>query len=105
MTDEREKTALAVAKRVNWYTPPEKVVAEPRLFLAQIMARGGVKDIVWMQRNYSAEQQQEAYLNAPPGLFRRRCWAYWGLKLFGDSNARPYPVRFPGLPTVPCPGF
>lgn len=105
MMDKRKQEALAVAKRVNWYTPPEKVVANPKLFLAQVMARGGTDDIIWMQRRYSTQELQDAYRNAPAGLFRRRCWAYWGLKLLGAPDAHPYPVRFPGLPTVPWPGF
>ena len=32
---------------------------------------------------------------APPGLFSRRHWAYWGLTLLGDPEALPYPVRYP----------
>ena len=106
--DRRQTTAAEVTKRVNWYTPPDELQAKPLLFIAQIMARGGVEDIVWMQRHYSVERQRQAYLNAPPGLFPRRCWAYWGLKLFSDPKAKPYPVRFPHLPagqTIRWPGF
>ncbi|MCY3973392.1 MAG: hypothetical protein OXF52_04235 [Candidatus Dadabacteria bacterium] len=101
-------SALEVAKRVNWYMPPGELVENPPLFIAQIMARGGVREIVWMRRHFSAGQQQDAYINAPPGLFTRRCWAYWGLMLFGSPDAKPYPVRFPDIPeskTIRWPGF
>ncbi|MCY4047349.1 MAG: hypothetical protein OXF42_04480 [Candidatus Dadabacteria bacterium] len=108
MTNEDRKTALEVAKRVNWYTPPDEVVSNTPLFISQVMARGGVRDIVWMLRKFPVEQQRDAYIKAPPGLFPRKCWAYWGLMLFGSPDAKPYPVRFPDIPeskTIRWPGF
>ena len=98
-----ELSVLAVAKRVNWYAPPEDVASKPLPFIAQIMARGGPREIVWMQCQFPTEQQREAYASAPPGLFSRRCWAYWGLMLFGSPNAKPYPVRFPDIPADQSP--
>ena len=98
-----EPTALEVARRVNWYTPPDKVVEKPLLFIAQIMARGGTREILWMRRHFSPEQQKQACESAPPGLFSRRCWAYWGLMLFGAPDARPYPQRFPDIPAAQPP--
>ena len=104
---EGKLTAAAVAKRVNWYTPAEAVLDKPQLFIAQIMARGGVRELVWMQREFTLEQQRAAYKAAPPGLFDRRAWAYWGLMLLGAPDALPYPVRFPDAAAqlVPWPGF
>lgn len=101
-------SALEVARRVNWYTPPDEVTANPPLFIAQIMARGGAREITWMRRNFSIERQRSAYVSAPSGLFSRRCWAYWGLMLFDDPDAKPYPARFPDTPAdqlPPWPGF
>ena len=105
---ESNLSVLEVAKRVNWYMPPGELVENPPLFIAQVMARGGVREIVWMRRKFTEGQQRDAYINAPPGLFSRRCWAYWGLMLLGSPDAKPYPVRFPDIPesqTIRWPGF
>jgi hypothetical protein len=83
-----------IAKRVNWYTDPERLLADVDLFLSQVMARGGTKDVVAIQQRYSQEALRKAYLGAPPGLFTRRAWAYWGLMLLGNPN-HPMPERFP----------
>jgi hypothetical protein len=47
------------------------------------------------QRHYSGEEFRKTYLCAPPGLFSRRAWAYWGLMLLDDPKY-PLPERFPG---------
>jgi hypothetical protein len=84
-----------IAKRVNWYTDPGRILANIGLFLAQIMARGSADDIVTARRYFSQDDFRKAYLDAPPGLFARRAWAYWGLILLDDPD-RPMPERFPG---------
>jgi hypothetical protein len=85
----------AVAMRVNWYMDPARLVADADLFLAQVMARGSTEDVVEVLRHYPAEALRKAYRRAPPGLFTKRAWAYWGLKLLDDPN-HPMPERFPG---------
>jgi hypothetical protein len=84
-----------IAKRVNWYTDSVRILANNGLFLAQIMARGSSDDIVTVLRHFSQDDFRKAYLDAPPGLFSRRAWAYWGLILL-DEPDRPMPERFPG---------
>lgn len=84
-----------IAGRVNWYSDPARLLADTNLFLAQVMARGSTDDIVEVLRHYSFDALREAYRHAPPGLFTRRAWAYWGLKLLGDADC-PMPERFPG---------
>lgn len=84
-----------IARRVNWYTDADRLLADVDRFLAQVMARGRTDDVVEIERQYSREALRRAYLRAPPGLFTRRAWAYWGLKLLGDPG-RPLPERFPG---------
>jgi hypothetical protein len=85
----------SIASHVNWYTDPEMVLSDTDLFLAQVMARGSTEDIVEVQHRYSKEAFTKAYVHAPPGLFGRRAWAYWGLMLLNDAT-RPIPERFPG---------
>jgi hypothetical protein len=59
------------------------------------MARGSLEDIITVQEHYSQDDFRNAYLKAPPGLFTKRAWAYWGLMLLGKPD-RPLPERFPG---------
>ncbi|HZD54484.1 MAG TPA: hypothetical protein VE175_15660 [Woeseiaceae bacterium] len=84
-----------IARRINWYTPPDQVLANVDLLLAQVMARAGADDLVIVQRQFSKEDFKRAYLHAPPGLFTNRAWAYWGLMLLDDPDY-PMPERFPG---------
>jgi hypothetical protein len=88
-------TALEhIARRVNWYTDPGRLLANTDLFLCQVMARGGLEDILAVQTLYPRADFEKAYLRAPPGLFTPRAWAYWGLML--DHASLPLPERFPG---------
>jgi hypothetical protein len=84
-----------IARRVNWYTPPDHLLADTDRFLAQVMARGSADDVIAVQRRFSAEAFESAYRHAPPGLFSKRAWAYWGLILLDDPT-HPLPERLPG---------
>jgi hypothetical protein len=84
-----------VARHINWYTDPSRLLANANLFLCQVMARGTIEDVATTQRQYSLEEFRKAYLNAPPGLFSKRAWAYWGVMLL-DNPKYPMPERFPG---------
>lgn len=88
-------TLKDIARRVNWYTAPDRLLANVDLFLSQVMARGSTEDIIAVQQRFSSEEFKHAYLHAPPGLFTKRAWAYWGLMLLDDPNL-PLPERFPG---------
>jgi hypothetical protein len=83
-----------IARHVNWYSDPARVLANLDLFLCQVMARGSVEDIITVQQKFSSKDFKKAYVHAPPGLFTKRAWAYWGLML--DEPNRPLPERFPG---------
>jgi hypothetical protein len=84
-----------VARHVNWYTDPQRLLANVTLFLCQVMARGTVEDLLVAQRHFAWEDFRKAILCAPPGLFTKRAWAYWTLMLLNDPQ-RPMPERFPG---------
>jgi hypothetical protein len=84
-----------IARRVHWYADPARLLSDADLFLAHVMARGSTEDVVEVLRHYPIEALREAYRQAPAGLFTRRAWAYWGLKLLGDPD-HPLPERFPG---------
>jgi hypothetical protein len=81
----------SIARRVNWYTEPSRLLANVDLFLAQVMARGTTDDVIALQKEYSKAQFKKAYLQASPGLFTKRAWAYWGTGAAGRpeiSDAR-----------------
>lgn len=84
-----------VARRVNWYTDPERLLVDVDLFLSQVMARGSTEDVLTAQEHFSKEAFRNAYLSSPAGLFSKRAWAYWGLMLL-DEPDYPMPERFPG---------
>jgi hypothetical protein len=85
---------LLAAKHVNWYTEPEVLVADSERFLCEIMARGTIPDVLAAKEVFDFDQFQRAYDNAPPGLFDKRSWAYWGLILYSDPCYLPIPERF-----------
>lgn len=84
-----------VARHVNWYTDPQRLLSNVNLFLCQVMARGSVEDLIVAQDHFGREDFHKAILAAPPGLFPKRAWAYWTWMLMGDPN-HPMPERFPG---------
>lgn len=96
MSERKELKSLEeVARSVNWYTEPARVLLNTPLFLCEVMARGTLEDILAVRQRYSWEDFKSAYLHAPPGLFTPRAYAYWGLMLVNDAR-RPLPERFPG---------
>ena len=89
------KTLEDVARGINWYTKPEQLLADLDRFLCQVMARGLADEIITTQHYFTRDQFKKAYRAAPPGLFTKRAWSYWGLMLF-DDPALAMPERFPG---------
>lgn len=85
----------SVARHVNWYTDPQRLLSNRDLFLCQVMARGSIEDLTVAQHHFGREDFRKAILNAPPGLFSKRAWAYWTLMLVDDPS-HPMPERFPG---------
>ena len=91
----RDLDLKAIAKRVNWYSESDVLLSNVDLFVAQVMARGTTDDVIAVQNAYPLQAFVSAYLNAPPGLFSKRAWSYWGLMLL-DQPDRPRPERFAG---------
>lgn len=91
----RQARLIRLARSVNWYEPPEQVAGDTCKLLAEVMARGSLSDVVEATELFTNDQFRGAYRRAPAGLFGRRHWAYWGIRLFGDAQALPFPVRFP----------
>ncbi len=83
---------IAVAKRVNWFEPPETVISNEHRFLCLVMQYGTVDDILVTRRYYDEKAFQDALDNAEAGALDHRSWSYWNLVL-NDDHERPYPVR------------
>jgi hypothetical protein len=83
---------LRVARRVMWFEPPERALAEPVRFLAYFMTYGTVEDVAVVQRYVSQDDFREALDHAPAGIIDKRSWAYWNA-MAGRYPAPPMPRR------------
>lgn len=70
-----------IARRVNWFESPEKVVLDVDRFLVYFMQYCLDTDIPVMRRYFSDRQFRHAFNNRPPGILDRRSAAYWDLML------------------------
>ena len=70
-----------IARRVNWFESPEKVVLDVDRFLVYFMQYCLDTDIPVMRRYFSDRQFRHAFNNRPPGILDRRSSAYWDLML------------------------
>lgn len=83
---------MNIARRVIWFEPPEKALADPVRFMAYAMAYALHQDMRAIRRYVSDEDFREALDQAPPGIIDPRSWAYWNIKL-GRFPAPPLPKR------------
>ena len=91
-----DRGAEAMAKKYVWWQPPERALADRRLFLAQLMTLGSVDDVRWLLSRVSEDRLREVLRDPPAGVFNGRSWRYWHLRLGCE------PV--PDLPVRPLPG-
>jgi len=82
----------AVARRVVWFEPPARVLADPIRFMAYAMASATHEDMKVLRRHVSDDDFREALDHAPPGIIDPRSWAFWNAKL-GRYPAPPLPRR------------
>ena len=81
-----------LARRMIWFEPPERALADPIRFLAYVMTHATPADLAALRRYVSDDDFREALDNAPPGIIDPRSWAYWNLRM-GRDPAPPMPVR------------
>ena len=93
MTPPRETEELSgLARRIIWFEPPSRALADPVRFLAYLMTYGTAEDIGVARRYFSEDDFREAVEQAPPGIFDDRSWAYWNL-VTGRYPVPPMPTR------------
>ena len=91
-----DRRAEALARKYVWWQPPERTLADRRLFLAQVMTLGGMDDVRWLLSRVSEDSLRAVLRDPPPGVFNARSWRYWHLRLGCDPA--------PELPERPLPG-
>ena len=91
---------LNIARRVIWFEPPEKALADPIRLMAYAMAYALHKDMRVIRRYVSDDAFREALDRAPPGIIDPRSWAYWNLKM-GRYPPPPLPKRRFGVTAAP----
>ena len=82
----------ALARRIVWFEPPERALADRHRFLAYLMTYGTAEDVSEARRHFTADDFRDALENAPPGIFDVRSWAYWNT-MAGRDPPPPMPRR------------
>jgi hypothetical protein len=93
VTPPSETRELAeLARRIIWFEPPTRALADPVRFLAYLMTYCTVEDLRVARRYFSEADFREAIDHAPPGIFDERSWAYWNV-MAGRYRAPPLLAR------------
>ena len=81
-----------MAKKYVWWQPPERALHDGRLLLAQMMTLGTADDVRWLVSVASSDDLLRVLDDPPVGVFNRRSWAFWHLRL-GREPAPDLPAR------------
>ncbi len=66
-----------LAQELFWWQTPDHSLADPRRFLAQVMALGTWQEVQTIRAAYEPEALKDAVVHAPAGIFDARSWTYW----------------------------
>jgi hypothetical protein len=83
---------LVVARRIVWFEPPEKALADPVRFMAYAMMYALPEDMHFIRKFVLDDDFRDALDHAPPGIIAPSSWAYWNSKM-GRYPPPPLPVR------------
>lgn len=78
-----------IARRVVWFEPPEKALADVTRFMAYAFRYATHADMKALRRHLSDDEMRRALDGAPPGIIDGRSWAYWRLMLDLPDKALP----------------
>ena len=79
-----DRRARNMAQKYVWWQAPEHTLADGRLLLAQMMTLGTADDVRWLLSVVSSEDMLRVLDDPPVGVFNRRSWAFWHLRLGRD---------------------
>lgn len=82
----------ALAGRIIWFESPRDALSLPIRFLAYVMARATIEDLIILKKYVTDDDFREALEKAPPGIIDPRSWAYWHNR-FGQWPPPPMPKR------------
>lgn len=80
------KEIADVARRVVWFLPPGKALANTRLFLVHVMTYGTLEDVLVTQKHFTKDEFRDAIKHGPVGVLDARSLAYWSLVLLGKAQ-------------------
>ncbi len=80
-----------IARKLIWWQEPDISLAQPARFIMRVMTLGTWEDTQMTIKVYGREVFKHALLNAEPGVFDCRSWAYWHA-VFG-MECGPLPKR------------
>ena len=73
--------ARSMAQKYVWWQSSEHTLTDGRLLLAQMMTLGTADDVRWLL-SVASDADLLCVLDDPPvGVFNRRSWAFWHLRL------------------------
>ena len=76
-----DERAAAMARKYVWWQPPDRTLEDRRLLLAQMMTLGTADDVRWLLSRVSDSELRRVLLDPPIGIFNRRSWNFWHLRL------------------------
>ena len=76
-----DERAAAMARKYVWWQPAERTLEDPLLLLAQMMTLGTVDDVRWLLSLVSPSDLRRVLHDPPIGVFNRRSWNFWHLRL------------------------
>ena len=87
-----DERSAAMASKYVWWQPAESTLADRRLLLAQMMTLGTADDMRWLLSVVSSDHLLQVLDDPPIGVFNRRSWAFWHLRL-GREPVPALPAR------------
>ena len=90
-----------MAQTYIWWKSPDEVLADPDRLVAQVMEIGDYDDVQTVAAAVGDHVLRGVLLEAGPGIFSPRSWAYWHyrLNLASPGQVPPQPRR--RLPAAP----
>jgi predicted DNA-binding transcriptional regulator AlpA len=82
----------AIARKVAWWEAPERTLSRPGTFIARVLARGSIDDILDIRARYGEAALRAAVRDAPSSVLDERARNYWRLVLDLPAEAAP-PAR------------